>query len=94
MKVVISTGDKLADKYDDGHYLDQDVVVDGKFISAKGLVEFWICLYGGSPFIATIQKKVDWQESYLFQTLAVRLSQIAKLISINDIKGLTPFYNY
>lgn len=31
-----STGDKLAERFADGEYVDRDVVVDGRFISAKG----------------------------------------------------------
>lgn len=34
---LYSTGDGLAQNYDDGVYVDNKVVVDGNFISAKGL---------------------------------------------------------
>ncbi|QGW04070.1 DJ-1/PfpI family protein [Proteus terrae] len=62
-----STGDKLADKYDDGHYLDQDVVVDGKFISAKGLgVSFEFAFTVARHLLSDNTEKVDWQANHIY----------------------------
>lgn len=62
-----STGDKLADKYDDGNYLDQDVVVDGKFISAKGLgVSFEFAFTVARHLLNDNTEKVDWQANHIY----------------------------
>ncbi|MEX6211923.1 DJ-1/PfpI family protein [Providencia huaxiensis] len=62
-----STGDKLAEKYNDGHYVDQDVVVDGKFISAKGLgVSFEFAFTVAHYLLADNTEKVDWQAKHIY----------------------------
>ncbi|WP_322929285.1 DJ-1/PfpI family protein [Providencia huashanensis] len=62
-----STGDKLAEKYNDGHYVDQDVVVDGKFISAKGLgVSFEFAFTVARYLLADNTEKVDWQAKHIY----------------------------
>ncbi|MEQ4925382.1 DJ-1/PfpI family protein [Proteus hauseri] len=62
-----STGDKLADKYDDGNYLDQDVVIDGKFISAKGLgVSFEFAFTVARHLLSDNTEKVDWQANHIY----------------------------
>ncbi|UBX47558.1 DJ-1/PfpI family protein [Providencia alcalifaciens] len=62
-----STGDKLADKFDDGVYVDQDVVVDGKFISAKGLgVSFEFAFTVAHHLLSDNHEKVDWQAKHIY----------------------------
>ncbi|MFB9998704.1 DJ-1/PfpI family protein [Providencia rustigianii] len=62
-----STGDKLADKFEDGTYIDQDVVVDGKFISAKGLgVSFEFAFTVARHLLSDNSEKVDWQANHIY----------------------------
>ncbi|MGE4996083.1 DJ-1/PfpI family protein [Yersinia enterocolitica] len=62
-----STGDKLADKFNDGVYVDQDVVVDGKFISAKGLgVSFEFAFTVARYLLVDNTEKVDWQANHIY----------------------------
>lgn len=62
-----STGDKLADKYEDGHYIDQDVVIDGQFISAKGLgVSFEFAFTVARHLLSDNIEKVDWQANHIY----------------------------
>ncbi|MGL5952073.1 MAG: DJ-1/PfpI family protein [Providencia rustigianii] len=62
-----STGDKLADKFEDGTYIDQDVVVDGKFISAKGLgVSFEFAFTVTRHLLSDNSEKVDWQANHIY----------------------------
>ena len=67
LKVDIIVLDKLAEKYNDGHYVDQDVVVDGKFISAKGLgVSFEFAFTVARYLLADNTEKVDWQAKHIY----------------------------
>ncbi|ADV97654.1 ThiJ/PfpI-family thiamine biogenesis protein [Yersinia pestis biovar Medievalis str. Harbin 35] len=62
-----STGDKLADKFADGAYLDQDVVVDGKFITAKGLgVSFEFAFTVARHLLSDNLPKVEHQASHIY----------------------------
>ncbi|MBW3116532.1 MULTISPECIES: DJ-1/PfpI family protein [Providencia] len=62
-----STGDKLAEKFDDGIYVDQDVVVDGKLISAKGLgVSFEFAFTVAKHLLADNVDRVDWQAKHIY----------------------------
>lgn len=62
-----STGDKLADKFSDGVYLDQDVVVDGKFITAKGLgVSFEFSFTVARHLLMDNPQIVDHQASHIY----------------------------
>jgi len=62
-----STGDKLADKYQDGIYLDQDVVVDGQFITAKGLgVSFEFSFTVAHYLLNDNPQTVDHQANHIY----------------------------
>ncbi|WP_370549715.1 DJ-1/PfpI family protein [Edwardsiella tarda] len=62
-----STGDKLAERFADGEYVDRDVVVDGRFISAKGLgVSFEFAFTVARHLLADNVAKVDAQASHIY----------------------------
>ncbi len=62
-----STGDKLADKFDDGQYIDQDIVVDGQFITGKGLgVSFEFAFTVARHLLNENTAKVDWQANHIY----------------------------
>ncbi len=54
-------------KFGDGIYVDQDVVVDGKFISAKGFgVSFEFAFTVAKHLLADNVDKVDWQAKHIY----------------------------
>lgn len=62
-----TTGDKLAEKFADGQYLDKKVVVTDKFITGKGLgVSFEFSFTVAKMLLADNQEKVDWQASHIY----------------------------
>lgn len=62
-----STGDKLADKFDDGIYVDQDIEVDGQFITGKGLgVSFEFSFTVARHLLTENTQKVDWQANHIY----------------------------
>lgn len=62
-----TTGDKLAEKFADGQYIDKKVVVADKFITGKGLgVSFEFSFTVAKMLLADNQEKVDWQASHIY----------------------------
>jgi len=62
-----TTGDKLAEKFSDGQYLDKKVVVTDNFITGKGLgVSFEFSFTVAKMLLADNQEKVDWQASHIY----------------------------
>jgi len=62
-----TTGDKLAEKFADGQYLDKKVVVTDKFITGKGLgVSFEFSFTVAKMLLADNQEKVAWQASHIY----------------------------
>lgn len=62
-----TTGGGLEKKFDDGQFLDHKVVVDGQFISGKGLgVSFEFAFTVARMLLTDNQNKVDWQASHIY----------------------------
>ncbi|ROV58555.1 DJ-1/PfpI family protein [Vibrio ponticus] len=62
-----TSGDGLAEKFVDGHYLDQKVVVDGNFITGKGLgVSFEFAFTVAKALLTNDQAKVDHQANHIY----------------------------
>lgn len=62
-----TTGAGLDKKFDDGQFLDQKVVVDGQFISGKGLgVSFEFAFTVAKYLLVDNQEKVDWQANHIY----------------------------
>ena len=62
-----TTGDKLAEKFDDGEFVKQKVVVDGQFITGRGLgVSFEFAFTVARYLLADNHSKVDWQASHIY----------------------------
>lgn len=62
-----TTGSGLEKKFQDGHYLDKKVVVDGHFISGKGFgVSFEFAFTVAKYLLVDNPKKVDWQADHIY----------------------------
>ncbi|WP_045418726.1 DJ-1/PfpI family protein [Vibrio campbellii] len=62
-----TTGGGLEKKFSDGHFVDQKVVVDGKFISGKGLgVSFEFAFTVAKMLLTDEQNKVDSQAKHIY----------------------------
>lgn len=62
-----TTGDKLAEKFTDGKYLQQKVVVTDNFITGRGLgVSFEFSFTVAKMLLADNQEKVDWQANHIY----------------------------
>ncbi|MDX1301352.1 DJ-1/PfpI family protein [Photobacterium sp.] len=62
-----TTGGGLEKKFEDGNFLDQKVVIDGNFISGKGLgVSFEFAFTVAKMLLTDDQGKVDWQASHIY----------------------------
>lgn len=62
-----TTGDKLAEKFDDGEFVKQKVVVDGQFITGRGLgVSFEFAFTVAHYLLADNHSKVDWQANHIY----------------------------
>lgn len=62
-----TTGGGLEKKFTDGNFVDKKVVIDGKFISGKGLgVSFEFAFSVAKALLADEQEKVDWQASHIY----------------------------
>ncbi|WP_299017890.1 DJ-1/PfpI family protein [uncultured Photobacterium sp.] len=62
-----TTGGGLQEKFADGQFVDQKVVVDGNFISGKGLgVSFEFAFTVAKHLLADNVEKVDWQASHIY----------------------------
>ncbi|EPQ9917470.1 DJ-1/PfpI family protein [Vibrio vulnificus] len=62
-----TTGGGLEKRFEDGHFVDQKVVIDGKFISGKGLgVSFEFAFSVAKALLSNEQEKVDWQASHIY----------------------------
>ncbi|MGR5126374.1 DJ-1/PfpI family protein [Photobacterium swingsii] len=62
-----TTGGGLEKKFADGNFVDQKVVIDGKFISGKGLgVSFEFAFTVAKALLTDDPQKVDWQASHIY----------------------------
>lgn len=62
-----TTGDKLAEKFADGCYQDQKVVVTDNFVTGKGLgVSFEFSFTVAKLLLTEDPDKVDWQASHIY----------------------------
>lgn len=62
-----TTGDKLADKFDDGDFRIQKVVVADNFITGRGLgVSFEFAFTVAKYLLSDNQEKVDWQANHIY----------------------------
>ncbi len=62
-----TTGAGLNKKFSDGNFLDQKVVIDGNFISGKGLgVSFEFAFTVAKMLLSDNQEKVDWQANHIY----------------------------
>lgn len=62
-----TTGGGLNKKFDDGCFVDKKVVVDGQFISGKGLgVSFDFAFTVAKMVLADNQEKVYWQADHIY----------------------------
>lgn len=62
-----TTGDKLADKFIDGKYRLQKVVVSDNFITGRGLgVSFEFAFTVARQLLAENREKVDWQAKHIY----------------------------
>lgn len=60
-------GSGLEKKFSDGVFVDNKVVVDGQFISGKGLgVSFEFAFTVASHLLSDSQSKVDWQAQHIY----------------------------
>ncbi|WDL84306.1 DJ-1/PfpI family protein [Aeromonas bestiarum] len=60
-------GGGLEKKFSDGVFVDNKVVVDGQFISGKGLgVSFEFAFTVASYLLSDSQNKVDWQAEHIY----------------------------
>ncbi|MGF1749014.1 DJ-1/PfpI family protein [Vibrio cionasavignyae] len=62
-----TTGGGLEKKFEDGNFVDKKVVIDGNFISGKGLgVSFEFAFTVAKMLLADNQEKVDWQAQHIY----------------------------
>lgn len=62
-----TTGGGLNKKFTDGHFVDKKVIVDGNFISGKGLgVSFDFAFTVAKYLLADNQDKVYWQADHIY----------------------------
>ncbi|WP_022939881.1 DJ-1/PfpI family protein [Psychromonas hadalis] len=62
-----TTGAGLNEKFSDGNFQDKKVVIDGNFISGKGLgVSFEFAFTVAKMLLADNQEKVDWQAQHIY----------------------------
>lgn len=62
-----TTGDKLADKFDDGDFQLKKVVVADNFITGRGLgVSFEFSFTVAKKLLAGNPEKVDWQANHIY----------------------------
>ncbi|MEI6897372.1 MAG: DJ-1/PfpI family protein [Psychromonas sp.] len=62
-----TTGGGLNENYNDGNFQDKKVVIDGHFISGKGLgVSFEFAFTVAKMLLADNQKDVDWQAQHIY----------------------------
>ncbi|GHA53147.1 DJ-1/PfpI family protein [Photobacterium aphoticum] len=62
-----TTGDKLADKFEDGQFINQKVVVTDNFITGRGLgVSFEFAFTVAKMLLTDNQEKVDWQANHIY----------------------------
>ncbi|MGF1702858.1 DJ-1/PfpI family protein [Photobacterium makurazakiensis] len=64
---LYTTGDKLAEKFDDGEYVERKVVVSDQFITGRGLgVSFEFSFTVAKMLLADNPDKVDWQAKHIY----------------------------
>ncbi|MGF1735199.1 DJ-1/PfpI family protein [Photobacterium satsumensis] len=62
-----TTGDKLAEKFADGEYVERKVVVSDQFITGRGLgVSFEFSFTVAKMLLADNPDKVDWQANHIY----------------------------
>lgn len=62
-----TTGDGLSEKFADGNFVKEKVVVDGKFITGRGLgVSFEFSFTVAKYLLDQLADKVDWQAKHIY----------------------------